>query len=89
MVFLIKGRGVRCCQHSFTSGACADAEPKIYTQITDMAALVRVMEEYLEDYNSITTSPMRLVTFLDAAEHVARVARILRTPEAADGALRV
>jgi hypothetical protein len=71
---------VRRRQHSFTSGACADAEPKIYTQITDMAALVRVMEEYLEDYNSITTSPMRLVTFLDAAEHVARVARILRTP---------
>ena len=28
----------------------------------------------------MTTSPMRLVTFLDAAEHVARVARILRTP---------
>lgn len=45
-----------------------------------MSALIRVIEEYLEDYNSMTTSPMRLVTFLDAAEHVARVARILRTP---------
>ena len=41
---------------------------------------MRIIEEYLEDYNSMTTSPMRLVTFLDAAEHVARVARILRTP---------
>lgn len=45
-----------------------------------MSALIRVIEDYLEDYNSMTTSPMRLVTFLDAAEHVARVARILRTP---------
>ena len=58
----------------------ADAEPKIYSQIKDMSALIKVVEEYLEDYNSMTTSPMRLVTFLDAAEHVARVARILRTP---------
>lgn len=58
----------------------ADAEPKVYAQIPETAELIRTIEEYLEDYNSVSTSPMRLVTFLDAAEHVARVARVLRTP---------
>ena len=64
-----------------TEDTCtADAEPKIYAQISETDALIRTIEEYLEDYNSVSTSPMRLVTFLDAAEHVARVARVLRTP---------
>lgn len=38
------------------------------------------MEEYLDDFNSTTTSPMRLVLFLDAIEHVARICRVARTP---------
>lgn len=63
-----------------TTHASADAEPKLYAQIPEAAALIRTVEEYLEDFNSVSTSPMRLVMFLDAAEHVARVARVLRTP---------
>ncbi|KAJ3214893.1 Dynein heavy chain 1, axonemal [Dinochytrium kinnereticum] len=56
------------------------ADPKVYTEIKDMRRLVKLAEEYLEDYNSTTTSPMRLVMFLDAIEHVSRICRIIRSP---------
>eukprot|EP00798_Chlamydomonas_sp_ICE-L_P022533 gene22533-29660_t len=56
------------------------ADPKIFTQITDMPKLVKVVEEYLEDYNSVSNAPMKLVMFLDAIEHVSRVTRVIRLP---------
>lgn len=34
--------------------------------------------EFLEDYNSTTTTPMNLVMFDDAMGHICRIARILR-----------
>jgi dynein heavy chain len=45
-----------------------------------MPGLVRLVETYLEDYNSTSTSPMKLVLFLDAIEHVSRICRIIRQP---------
>ena len=42
--------------------------------------LVRVMEEYMEDYNQGSTSKMRLVLFMDAVQHVCCISRILRQP---------
>jgi hypothetical protein len=39
-----------------------------------------VVEEYLEDYNSVSNAPMRLVMFLDAIEHVSRITRVIRLP---------
>ncbi|KAF5829736.1 dynein heavy chain and region D6 of dynein motor-domain-containing protein [Dunaliella salina] len=56
------------------------ADPKIYKQITDMDRLVKVVEEYLEDYNSMSNAPMKLVMFLDAIEHVSRITRVMRLP---------
>ncbi|ORY49032.1 hypothetical protein BCR33DRAFT_714104 [Rhizoclosmatium globosum] len=56
------------------------ADPKIYTEVKDIRRLVKLAEEYLDDYNSTTTSPMRLVMFLDAIEHVSRICRIIRAP---------
>lgn len=56
------------------------ADPRVYAQITDMNKLVRVVEEYLEDYNSVSNAPMKLVMFLDAIEHVSRVTRVIRLP---------
>ncbi|WIA31960.1 hypothetical protein OEZ86_002815 [Tetradesmus obliquus] len=56
------------------------AEPKVYGQVQDMPGLVRLVETYLEDYNSTSTSPMKLVLFLDAIEHVSRICRIIRQP---------
>lgn len=38
------------------------------------------MEEYMEDYNQISTTKMKLVLFMDAIEHVCRIGRILRQP---------
>lgn len=38
------------------------------------------MEEYMEDYNQINTTKMKLVLFMDAIEHVCRIGRILRQP---------
>eukprot|EP00898_Chlorokybus_atmophyticus_P004944 jgi/Chlat1/5450/Chrsp36S00417 len=48
--------------------------------VTDMDSLVRTVQEYLDDYNSVSNAPMRLVLFLDAIEHVARVCRVIRLP---------
>ncbi|GAX80571.1 hypothetical protein CEUSTIGMA_g8008.t1 [Chlamydomonas eustigma] len=56
------------------------ADPKLYNQITDMPKLVKVVEEYLEDYNSVSNAPMKLVMFLDAIEHVSRITRVIRLP---------
>lgn len=39
-----------------------------------------MVEEYLEDYNSVSNAPMRLVMFLDAIEHVSRITRVIRLP---------
>ncbi|KAH6567387.1 hypothetical protein BASA60_009078 [Batrachochytrium salamandrivorans] len=56
------------------------ADPKIYTEVKDLRRLVKLTEEYLDDYNSSSTSPMKLVMFLDAIEHVSRICRIIRQP---------
>ena len=56
------------------------ADPKVYTQVTDMDKLVKVVEEQLDDYNSVSNTPMKLVLFLDALEHVSRVCRVIRLP---------
>lgn len=42
--------------------------------------MVKKIEEYLEDYNSTSKSQMKLILFLDACDHVARIARVLRQP---------
>lgn len=56
------------------------ADPKVYTLIKDKERLVRVIEEYMEDYNQISKTKMKLVLFMDAIEHVCRISRILRQP---------
>ncbi len=49
--------------------------------ILDLKDMVRKIEGYLEDYNAGTKSPMKLVMFLDACDHVSRICRILRQPQ--------
>ena len=56
------------------------ADPKIYTQVSEMHALQKIVEESLEDYNSVSNAPMKLVMFLDAIEHVSRICRVIRLP---------
>ena len=42
--------------------------------------LITVLEEYLEDYNQISTNRMKLVLFMDAIKHITRIGRIIRQP---------
>jgi len=65
-----------------------DYEPKFYHQLTDLSQLLNKMDAFQEDYNSDTTfffggqrKPMKLVMFLDACEHIARIARVIRQPQ--------
>ncbi|CAK9804539.1 Dynein axonemal heavy chain 1 [Anthophora plagiata] len=51
-----------------------------YEQITNMKRMEIVLAEFLEDYNAATTSPMKLVLFQDAIDHICRINRILRQP---------
>ncbi|XP_076256705.1 dynein heavy chain 3, axonemal [Rhynchophorus ferrugineus] len=57
-----------------------DAEPKIYDEISDVDLLIEKMEYYLSEYNMISKSPMNLVMFKFAIEHVSRVSRVLNQP---------
>lgn len=57
-----------------------DADPKIYDEVDDGAKLEKIMQFYLNEYNSTATTPMDLVLFHFAIEHIARVARILQMP---------
>ena len=56
------------------------ADPKLYSEITDTAKMVSVVEEYLDDYNATNTKKMPLVMFVDAVGHVARISRVIRQP---------
>ena len=49
-------------------------------ECSDFEKMVKLMEDYLEEYNSSSTNTMNLVFFKDAAEHATRIARILRQP---------
>jgi dynein heavy chain, axonemal len=54
---------------------------QIYEEVSDLSKLKPIVEEYLTDYNSESKTPMPLVMFLDAIEHVSRIARVLRQPQ--------
>jgi dynein heavy chain len=43
--------------------------------------MIEKIEEYLEDFNGSQKHPMRLVMFLEACDHVARICRVLRNPQ--------
>jgi dynein heavy chain len=57
-------------------------------QIDDLSSFILKMDSYQEEYNQdiafIINGPrkqMKLVMFLDACEHIARIARIIRQPQ--------
>jgi dynein heavy chain len=68
----------------------AAAEDRLYEPATDLTAMGRLFDEYLEDYNSAAAaakdsesapmSSMDLVFFRDHCEHLARIIRIIRQP---------
>ncbi|GAB1862505.1 Dynein heavy chain 3, axonemal [Camponotus japonicus] len=54
-----------------------DADPKIYDEITDLEDLQEKMDYYLAEYNAVSQTPMNLVLFRYAIEHVSRISRVL------------
>jgi dynein heavy chain, axonemal len=43
--------------------------------------MLKKIEEYLDDYNSQSKIQMKLILFLDACDHIARICRVLRQPQ--------
>jgi dynein heavy chain len=54
-----------------------DFPEKYYEEIKDVKKLVKVLEDKLDDYNSEQT-PMKLVFFADAINHILRIVRVLK-----------
>lgn len=52
---------------------------RIYEEIGDHKKLESILNDYIEDYNSMTGKNMRLILFQDALEHTVRLARLLRS----------
>ncbi|KAJ0065373.1 hypothetical protein NL108_007570 [Boleophthalmus pectinirostris] len=62
----------------FGDYAKPDGDSRAYDEITDLRALQKVMEFYLDEYNSSSKAPMGLVMFKFAIEHVSRICRVLK-----------
>ncbi|KAI4500182.1 hypothetical protein M0802_004599 [Mischocyttarus mexicanus] len=54
-----------------------DADPKVYDEVTNLDDLQKKMDYYLNEYNMVSKSPMSLVLFRFAIEHISRVSRVL------------
>ena len=55
-----------------------ESNDRPYDIIPDLEKFQKRIADYLEDMNSGLKVPMKLVMFLDACEHVARICRVLR-----------
>merc|ERR1711871_979064 len=56
------------------------ASTKRYMEVIDREGLGKVMDGYLDDYNMIARTPMKLVLFFNAIEHIARISRVIQLP---------
>ncbi|XP_064612357.1 LOW QUALITY PROTEIN: dynein axonemal heavy chain 10-like [Liolophura sinensis] len=57
--------------------ALDESEPRLYEDIQDYDAAKALFQEILEEYNE-TNTPMNLVLFDDALEHLTRIHRVIR-----------
>ncbi|XP_076766493.1 dynein heavy chain 3, axonemal [Xylocopa sonorina] len=53
------------------------AVPRIYDEVVDLEDLQEKMDYYLTEYNMLSKTPMPLVLFRYAIEHISRISRIL------------
>lgn len=57
-----------------------DAEHKTYDEIDDWTKLEKIINYYLNEFNSVAEVPMNLTLFRYSIEHIARVSRALQIP---------
>ncbi|CAI6363283.1 unnamed protein product [Macrosiphum euphorbiae] len=55
-----------------------DSDKKIYDEVHSEKLLIKRMEYYLNEYNTMSKSPLSMVMFKFAIEHVSRVSRVLQ-----------
>jgi len=53
-------------------------ENRIYEEIVDIEKLKTVLMEILMDFNMVYNKDLNIIFFMDAIEHITRIARILR-----------
>ena len=68
---------VKLCGENPNTLYCNFSDPKSlqkpYVELIDRSNLPKVMNDYLEDYNQMTTKPMNLVLFQSAIEHLSLI----------------
>ncbi|UYV79942.1 DNAH3 [Cordylochernes scorpioides] len=55
-----------------------DDSSKVYDEVTDISTLASVVEHYLAEYNRIHKTPLNMVMFKYAIEHISRISRVLK-----------
>ncbi|XP_054276499.1 dynein axonemal heavy chain 6-like [Macrosteles quadrilineatus] len=60
----------------FMSQAAKEDRP--YDEIKDIDKMKGILQDYLMDFNLLTSKEMKLIFFMDAIEHICRLARLLR-----------
>ncbi|KAK2587842.1 hypothetical protein KPH14_003939 [Odynerus spinipes] len=56
------------------------ADRKLYLEVEDLDKLAVVVEDYLAEYNEISRTPMNLVLFRFAIEHLSKICRVMMQP---------
>nr|CAH7757603.1 unnamed protein product [Callosobruchus chinensis] len=57
----------------------ADKENRLYEEMRNVDKVRNVLQDYLDDYNLLTSKEMNLIFFMMAIEHCVRLVRILRS----------
>ncbi|RKP20476.1 dynein heavy chain 6, axonemal, partial [Rozella allomycis CSF55] len=58
----------------------ASQDDKNYEEIKDKKVMENVLEDYLEEYNTLSSKQMRLIFFMDAKQHLSRISRVINQP---------
>ncbi|RDD38836.1 Dynein heavy chain 1, axonemal [Trichoplax sp. H2] len=51
-----------------------------YEEIVNQNTMITTLNDYLDDYNQISTNKIKLVLFMDAVQHIVRISRVIRQP---------
>ncbi|XP_023013028.2 dynein heavy chain at 16F isoform X2 [Leptinotarsa decemlineata] len=57
----------------------AEKENRLYEELRNMEKVKSILQDYLDDFNLLTSKEMKLIFFMMAIEHCVRIARILRS----------